>query len=164
LPTDGVGFTVPIATEAPAVRDPTPPRQEISAAIGHDEALSESDLTFTKGYPQRRAAQLAAGLISQGLSLQLAAAFEAGRMTFSGCTSGRARAPLDPRQRAGRTFASTGPCMVATPSPSRGQRGCRRTCLNSLVERCCFVRRPSEIRRAQNREKSLGVNGRSGRI
>jgi hypothetical protein len=38
---------------------------EVSTAIGHGPALSESELTFTKGYPQRRAAQLAAGMISQ---------------------------------------------------------------------------------------------------
>jgi hypothetical protein len=69
LPTDEGGFTVPAATEAPAVPsrvEPPAPRQpEIATAIGHRPALSESDLTFTKGYPQRRAAQLAAGMISQ---------------------------------------------------------------------------------------------------
>jgi hypothetical protein len=68
LPTHEGGFTVPIATNAPAVASPElpPPRQPaIPAAIGHRPALSESDLTFTKGYPQRRAAQLAAGMVSQ---------------------------------------------------------------------------------------------------
>jgi hypothetical protein len=69
LPTDEDGVTVPAATEAPAgpghVELPAPRQPEIPTAIGHRPALSESELTFTKGYPQRRAAQLAAGMISQ---------------------------------------------------------------------------------------------------
>jgi hypothetical protein len=78
LPTDEGGFTVPVATEAPAVpsqvEPPAPQQPEISTAIGHRPALSESELTFTKGYPQRRAAQLAAGLISEPAIPQLASA------------------------------------------------------------------------------------------
>src|SRR5262249_24224342 len=64
LPTDEGALTVAIVTEAPAVpiRDKSVAsrRPDISSAIGHGAALSESELTFTKGYPQRRAAQLAA--------------------------------------------------------------------------------------------------------
>jgi len=78
LPTAEGGFTVPIATEAPAVPShvelPAPRQPEISTGIGHRPALSESELTFTKGYPQRRAAQLAAGMISQPAIPQLASA------------------------------------------------------------------------------------------
>jgi hypothetical protein len=78
LPTDEGGFTVAVATEAPAVPsrvEVLAPRQpEISTASGHGPALSESELTFTKGYPQRRAAQLAAGLISQPAIPQLTSA------------------------------------------------------------------------------------------
>ena len=83
LPTDEGSFTVPVATEAPAVPShvelPAPRQPEISTAIGHRPALSESELTFTKGYPQRRAAQLraaqlAADMISQPATPQLASA------------------------------------------------------------------------------------------
>jgi len=78
LPTDEGGFTVPVGTEAPAVPSRVEllaARQlEISTAIGHGPALSESELTFTKGYPQRRAAQLAAGMISQPAIPQLTTA------------------------------------------------------------------------------------------
>jgi len=75
LPTDEGGFTVPVATEAPAapgrVELLAARQAEISTAIGHGPALSETELTFTKGYPQRRAAQLAAGMISQPAIPQL---------------------------------------------------------------------------------------------
>jgi hypothetical protein len=78
LPTDEGGVTVPVATEAlaaPSRVELLAPRQlEISTAIGHGPALSESELTFTKGYPQRRAAQLAAGMISQPAIPQLTTA------------------------------------------------------------------------------------------
>jgi hypothetical protein len=78
LPTDEDGFTVAVATEAPAapsrVEPPAARQREISAAIGHGPALSESELTFTKGYPRRRAAQLAAGMISQPVIPQLTTA------------------------------------------------------------------------------------------
>jgi hypothetical protein len=78
LPTAEGGFTVPVAAEAPATPSraglPAPRRPEISSAIGHGPALSESELTFTKGYPQRRAAQLAAGMIFQPAVRQLASA------------------------------------------------------------------------------------------
>lgn len=78
LPTDESGFTVAVATEAPAVPShvdlPAPRQPEISTGIGHRPALSESELTFTKGYPQRRAAQLAAGMISQPAIPQLTTA------------------------------------------------------------------------------------------
>src|SRR5262249_4927398 len=77
-PTDTGGFTGPIATEAAAVLhpvDPPAPRQrDAPLAVAHGPALSESDLTFTKGYPQRRAAQLAAGLISPPAIPQLTTA------------------------------------------------------------------------------------------
>jgi hypothetical protein len=72
---DGGGFTLPVVTEAPAVPSrlelPAARQLEIATAIGHGPALSESELTFTKGYPQRRAAQLAAGLSSQPAMPQL---------------------------------------------------------------------------------------------
>ena len=78
LPTDEGGVTVPVATEASAVpsrvEPPAPQQPEIATAIGHRPALSESELTFTKGYPQRRAAQLAAGMISQPAIPQLTSA------------------------------------------------------------------------------------------
>jgi hypothetical protein len=76
LPTDEGGFAVALATEAPAVpsRVELLAQREISTAIGHGPVLSESELTFTKGYPQRRAAQLAAGLISQPAIPQLTTA------------------------------------------------------------------------------------------
>jgi hypothetical protein len=77
-PTDEGGFTVAVATEAPAVASrvalPAPRQREIATNIGHGAALSESDLTFTKGYPQRRAAQLAAGMMSQPAIPQLTSA------------------------------------------------------------------------------------------
>jgi hypothetical protein len=80
-PTDEGGFTVPVATEAPAapgrVELPAARQPEIPTAIGHGPALSESELTFTKGYPQRRAAQLAAGMISQPAIPQLTSAADA---------------------------------------------------------------------------------------
>jgi hypothetical protein len=61
-------LTVPIATEAPAVPDrverAASRQQEMSSVSGHGTALSDSELTFTKGYPQRRAAQLAAAMMS----------------------------------------------------------------------------------------------------
>ena len=83
LPTDEGGLTVPVATEAPAVPSSVEllaARQvEISTAIGHGPALSESELTFTKGYPQRRAAQLAAGMISQPAIPQLTTAPDVAR-------------------------------------------------------------------------------------
>jgi hypothetical protein len=75
LPTEERGFTVAVATEPRATLDPvdlpTLRQLEISAAIGHGAVLSESDLTFTKGYPQRRAAQIAAGLIPPPATPQL---------------------------------------------------------------------------------------------
>jgi hypothetical protein len=78
LPTDEGGFTVPVATEAPGVPSrvelPAAQKLEITTAIGHGPARSESELTFTKGYPQRRAAQLAAGMISQPVNPQLTTA------------------------------------------------------------------------------------------
>jgi hypothetical protein len=78
LPTDEGGFTIPVATEAPAaasrVELPAARQREISTAIGHRPALPESELTFTQGYPRRRAAQLAAGMISQPATPQLTTA------------------------------------------------------------------------------------------
>jgi hypothetical protein len=78
LPIDKGGLAVPIATEVPAVPSRVEllarRQREISTAIGHSPAVSESELTFTKGYPQRRAAQLAAGMISQPVIPQLTAA------------------------------------------------------------------------------------------
>jgi hypothetical protein len=77
-PTDEGGVTVLVATEAPtipgSVEAPAPRAREIAIAIGNGAALSESDLTFTKGYPQRRAAQLAAGLIFEPAMPKITAA------------------------------------------------------------------------------------------
>jgi hypothetical protein len=68
LPTDDGDLTIPIATEAPAVPDRVERvasrQQAVSSVSGHGTALSDSELTFTKGYPQRRAAQLAAAMMS----------------------------------------------------------------------------------------------------
>src|SRR5262249_28595794 len=76
-PTDEGDHTVPIATEARAVPDHVdlaPRQRQMSASIGPGRALPESELTFTKGYPQRRAAQLAAGIISQPPTPQITTA------------------------------------------------------------------------------------------
>ena len=78
VPADTSSLTVAIAIEAPALPDlielSAPQRREFSVALGHGAAISESDLTFTKGYPQRRAAQLAAGLISEAMIPQVTTA------------------------------------------------------------------------------------------
>jgi hypothetical protein len=78
VPADEAGLTVAVAAEAPAILDrvwlPAPRRRELSVALGHGATLSESELTFTKGYPRRRAAQLAAGLISEAMIPQVTTA------------------------------------------------------------------------------------------
>ena len=78
LPSDQGGFAMPAAAEAPAVSDRVAllvaRKRQIATAIGHGAPLSESELTFTKGYPRRRAAQIAAGMISPSAIPQLATA------------------------------------------------------------------------------------------
>ena len=97
-PTDEGGVTVPVATEAQPIPNRVevlaPRARQISIAIGHGAALSERDLTFTKGYPQRRAAQLAAGLISQpAIPLPTAAATVARNDIFQQRLGQEARMP-----------------------------------------------------------------------
>lgn len=46
------------------VEPPVPRQRAISASVGYGGAVSESELTFAKGYSRRRAAQLAANMTS----------------------------------------------------------------------------------------------------
>lgn len=97
LPTDAGGFTIAAATEAPAVPNRVEllaqRQREISTAIGHGPALSERELTFTKGYPQRLAARLAAGLISQSIPQLTTAAGIARNEVFGPRVAQSARIP-----------------------------------------------------------------------
>src|SRR5262249_17443139 len=64
-------------------------QREISSVIGHGAALSESELTFTKGYPLRRAAQLAAAMMSPPAIPQLTTAADVARKDLPGLRLGQ---------------------------------------------------------------------------
>ncbi len=56
------------------VEPPEPRQRAISVSVGYGGPISESELTFTKGYSRRRAAQLAANMTSLPTIPQLTAA------------------------------------------------------------------------------------------
>jgi hypothetical protein len=78
-------------------------QREISSVIGHGAALSESELTFTKGYPQRRTARLAAAMMTPPGIPQLTTAADVARKNISGFEQGtrnrRSAAESRPRIR-----------------------------------------------------------------
>jgi hypothetical protein len=62
---------------------PEPRQREITATVGYGGPIRESDLTFTKGYSRRRAAQLAANLTSPPTIPQLTAPINIKRIRAS---------------------------------------------------------------------------------
>jgi hypothetical protein len=62
------------------VERPEPRQRAISASVGYGGPITESELTFTKGYSRRRAAQLAANMTSLPSIPQLTAAINIKRV------------------------------------------------------------------------------------
>jgi hypothetical protein len=71
----------PLEAPPPVELPPPEPRQrEITATVGYGGPIRESDLTFTKGYSRRRAAQLVANMTSPPTIPQLTAAINIKRV------------------------------------------------------------------------------------